>query len=345
MTAPSSLSRVSRTGIGPAKGHKVRKFPVSDGAPVEVVEEGASVAGRLFALAAMLTIKPTLTIGSLAPRLPWPWGLVDFAARVLRPAPGTVRATIGLPNCNAQLVRAAGVLPADGKRSIVLYMHGGAFLTCGANSHGRLVTALSGFADSPVLVVDYRMIPKHSIGQAIDDCYDAYKWLRLTGYDPEQIVLAGDSAGGYLSLALAERIHADGELPAAVVTMSPLFEIDNEGRARHPNLRSDAMFPPKAFDALVDLIERAAERQGEKVVEPLDHIEPGLPRTLIHVSGSEVLLNDARKAAHMLAAAGIPVEVHVWPGQMHVFQLAAPAVKEATRSLRQIGEYIREATW
>lgn len=350
MTAPSKVSIASRAGISAARTHKPRRFPVSDGAPVEVVEDGPSVAGRLFALGAMLTIKPTLTIGSLAPRLPWPWGLVDFAARVMRPAPGTVRATIGLPNCTAQLVRAAGVLPADGQRRVILYMHGGAFLTCGANSHGRLVTALSKFADSPVLVVNYRMIPKHSIGQAVDDCQDAYKWLRLKGYEPEQIVLAGDSAGGYLSLALAERLQMEGELPAAVVTMSPLFEIDNEHRAQHPNVHSDAMFPAKAFHALVDLVEESAKRhvvdgEPEEVYEPLDHIEPGLPRTLIHVSGSEVLLNDARKAAHMLAAAGVPVEVRVWPGQMHVFQLAAPAVKEATRSLRQIGDYIREATW
>jgi acetyl esterase/lipase len=277
--------------------------------------------------------------------MPWPWGLLDVAARILRPSPGTIRATIALPKCTAQLVRADGVLPADGKRSVVLYMHGGAFLTCGVNTHGRLVEALSKFADSPVLVVNYRMIPKFSIGQAVADCYDAYRWLRLTGYDPEQIVLAGDSAGGYLSLALAERVQADGELPAAVVTMSPLFEIDNEGRAQHPNMRSDAMFPAKAFSALTELIEAAAARQGEEVYEPLDHIDTGLPRTLIHVSGSEVLLNDARKAAHMLAAAGVPVEVRVWPGQMHVFQIAAPAVKEATRSLRQIGDYIREATW
>jgi acetyl esterase/lipase len=272
---------------------------------------------------------------------------------VLRPAPGTVRATIGLPNCNAQLVRAAGVLPADGKRRVVLYLHGGAFLTCGVHSHGRLTETLSKFADSPVLVVNYRMIPKHSVGQALDDCYDAYKWLRLTGYNPEQIVLAGDSAGGYLSLALAERLQQEGlagETPAAIVTLSPLFEIDNESRANHPNIRSDAMFPPKAFHALVELVEAAAARnvvdgKPEEVFEPLDHIEPGLPRTLIHVSGSEVLLNDARKAARMLAAAGVPVEVRVWPGQMHVFQIAAPAVKEATRSLRQAGDYIREATW
>ncbi|MFY9919854.1 MAG: alpha/beta hydrolase [Mycobacterium sp.] len=353
MTAPSKVPSTPRAGISAVKGHKPRKFPVSDGAPVEVVEDGPSLAGRLLALAAMLTIRPTLAIGSYAPRVPWPFGLVDMACRVLKPAPGTVRATISLTKCNAQLVRAAGVLPADGRRRVVLYMHGGAFLTCGVNSHGRLVESLSKFADSPVLVVNYRMIPKHSVGQALDDCYDAYKWLRLKGYDPEQIVLAGDSAGGYLALALAERLQQEGlagESPAAIVTLSPLFEIDNEARAEHPNIRTDAMFPPKAFHALVELVEAAAARnvvdgKPEEIFEPLDHIEPGLPRTLIHVSGSEVLLNDARKAARMLAAAGVPVEVRVWPGQMHVFQIAAPAVKEGTRSLRQVGDYIREATW
>jgi acetyl esterase/lipase len=350
MTAPSKVTKVPGAGISAASARKPRKYPVSDSAPVEVIEDGPSIAGRLFALAALLTVRPTLAIGSYAPRLPWPFGLVDFACRVLRPLPGTVRATIALPNCEAQLVRAAGVLPADGKRRVIVYMHGGAFLTCGANTHGRLVTALSHFADSPVLVVNYRMIPEHSVGMAIDDCYDAYKWLRLKGYEPDQIVLAGDSAGGYLALALAERLQLEGEEPAAMVALSPLFEIDNESRANHPNIRSDAMFPPKAFTALVELVEAAAERntvdgEPEQIYEPLDHIEPGLPRTLIHVSGSEVLLNDARKAAHMLAAAGVPVEIRVWPGQMHVFQIAGPAVKEAARSLRQIGEYIREATW
>src|SRR6185295_10688880 len=171
MTAPSKVPRASYAGVSPARSHKPRKFPVSDGVPVEVIEDGPSLAGRLVALAAFLTIRPTLAIGSYAPRLPWPWGLVDLVSRILRPAPGTIRATIALPNCTAQLVRAQGVLPADGKRSVVLYMHGGAFLTCGANAHGRLVTLLSKYADSPVLVVNYRTIPKHSVGQAVGDCY------------------------------------------------------------------------------------------------------------------------------------------------------------------------------
>ncbi|MEH3141397.1 MAG: alpha/beta hydrolase [Mycobacterium kyogaense] len=356
MTAPSKVPSTAHLGVRPGRGHKPRRFPVSDGAPVEVVEDGPSIAGRVMGLAAMATIKPFLSVGSYAPKLPWPWGLVDFAARVIRPVPGTVRATIALPHCTAQLVRAAGVLPADGKRSVILYMHGGAFLTCGVHTHGRLVTALSRYADAPVLVVNYRMIPKHSVGTALDDCFDAYRWLRETGYEPDQIVLAGDSAGGYLALSLAERLQFEGfegygaETPAAVVTMSPLFEIDNEGRAEHPNIRSDVMFPPKAFHALTELIEQAGSKrvvngEPEEVYEPLDHIEPGLPRTLIHVSGSEVLLSDARKAARLLAASGVPVEVRIWPGQMHVFQICAPAVPEANRSIKQIGEYIREATW
>lgn len=357
VTAPSEIPssyRIADVLRGPSRSYRYGR---NDGLPVEVVEESPSVEGRLAWLAARLTIRPVLSVGSYAPRIPWPYGLVDFAAKAVLPAPGTVRATIRLPHCKAQMVRAAGVLPADGNRRVVLYMHGGAFLTCGANTHGRLVTKLSKYADSPVLVVEYRMIPKHSIADALDDCYDGYRWLRRQGYQPDQIVLAGDSAGGYLSLALAERLLEDdfdsggdglgAETPAAIVAMSPLLEIDKRAKQAHPNIHSGAEFPAKAFDAFADLIQTAARRDrrhGSAVLEPLQHVKPGLPRTLIHVSGSEVLLHDARLGAQRLAAAGVPVELRVWPGQIHVFQIAAPFVPEATRSLRQIGEYIREAT-
>ncbi|EUA29852.1 lipU domain protein [Mycobacterium xenopi 4042] len=87
--------------------------------------------GRLLWLASRLTIRPVLAIGSRAPHVRWPFGVIDFTCRVLLPAPVTVRTTIDLPHATAQLVRAPGVLPADGKRRVVLYLHGGAFLTCG----------------------------------------------------------------------------------------------------------------------------------------------------------------------------------------------------------------------
>ncbi|BBY07981.1 esterase [Mycobacterium noviomagense] len=312
----------------------------------QVVEGDPSVGGRLAWLAARLTIRPTLALGSYVANVPWPWGLIDVAAGALTPAPGCIRATIRLPRCSARLVRAAGVLPADGTRRVVLYMHGGAFVTCGANTHDRLVTTLSNYADSPVLVVNYRLLPKHSIGAAIDDCYDAYRWLRGRGYRPQQIVLAGDSAGGYLSLALAQRLLGEGEKPAAIVAMSPLMQLAKSPKQAHPNMRSDALFCAKAFDAFTDWITRAAQRTipAEEIYEPLDHIRPGLPPTVIHVSGCEVLLHDARLAARRLTAVGVPVQLRVWPGQMHVFQIAASMVPEANRSLRQIGDYVRAAT-
>ncbi|MCB0931860.1 MAG: alpha/beta hydrolase [Mycobacterium sp.] len=345
MTAPSKvLPATARPSCaGP------RRYPVSDGQPVEVIEDGPSIQARLVSIGTRLTMWPALAVLSHVPHWPWPFGLVDFVARALLPSPGTVRATVSLPNASAQLVRAPGVLPADGRRRVVLYMHGGAFMTCGVNSHSRISVALSKFADSPVLVVDYRLIPKHTIGMAIDDCYDGYRWLRLRGYEPDQIVLAGDSAGGYLAMSLAQRLQAEGETPAALVAISPLLQLEQDPKLAHPNVYSDAMFPPKAFDALVALVARAAadhvvDGVPEDVYEPLDNITPGLPQTLIHVSGSEILLHDARVAARRLAGAGVPTQVRVWPGQIHDFQLAEPLIPEATRSLRQIGEYIREAT-
>lgn len=342
MTAPSEATVI------PSRLRR-HAHPASDGLPVEVTESGPSLQARVVALATRMTIRPTLAVFGNFPHLPWPWELVDFVAKALLPTPGTVRVTVDLPHCDAQLVRAAGVLPADGNRRVVLYLHGGAFLTCGANSHSRVVNAVSQFADSPVLVVNYRLIPKASIGQALDDCYDGYRWLRLRGYQPDQIVVAGDSAGGYLAMALAQRLAAEEEQPAALVTLSPLLELDKKPKQAHPNIKTDAMFPAKAFDALLSLVSRAAARnivdgEPEQLYEPLDHITPDLPRTLIHVSGSEVLLHDAQLAARTLAAAGVPTEVRIWPGQIHDFQLAGGFVPEAKRSLRQIGEYIREAT-
>ena len=349
MSAPAALSGLARPSLRAAKAGKSRREPLRAGAVVEVMQDGPSMAGRLAWLCARLMIRPTLSVGSWLPSAPWPWGVVEFGARAITPTPGTVRAGVELAHCTAQLVRAAGVLPADGTRRVVLYLHGGAFLTCGAYSHGRLVSMLSSFADSAVLVPNYRKIPKHSISEAIDDCYDGYSWLRRKGYQPDQIVLAGDSAGGYLALALAQRLLECGEQPAALVAMSPLLQLATQPKTTHPNIGSDAMFPPRAFDAFHGLITRAAAHpdangHSDALYEPLDHIQPGLPPTLIHVSGCEVLLHDAQLAAQQLATAGVPVELQVWPGQIHVFQLAAPMIPEAARSLRQIGRYIREAT-
>jgi acetyl esterase/lipase len=278
------------------------------------------------------TVYPALAIGCLALQMPWPFGILEGAAHMV-PAPwGLARTSVELPNAHAELVRARGSAPRTGR--VVLYCHGGGFLCCGINTHLRLIGRLSRFADAPILAVNYRMLPRHTIRDAVDDCRDAYCWLRSQGYRADQIVLAGDSAGGYLALTLAQELFQDGEVPAALTLMSPLLQLVS-GRPRGHG----AMLPHNVFAALTDLI----VAHGESLYEPLDNVEPGLPPTLIHVSGSEELAYDARLAVSKLAAAGVPAQLRVWPGQIHVFQIAAPLVPEANRSLRQIGSYIREA--
>lgn len=345
MTTLASWTRPHHSDV---RSRRRRHFRSDGGAPVEIVESGPSLAGRLLSLGARLALRPALSIGSQLP-IPWPYGALDFVARALPPNPGTELSTVELANCTAQLIRAKGVRPADGTGRVILFLHGGAFLAGGLHTHARLCSILSRDADAPVLVVDYRLLPKHSLGQAIDDCEDGYYWLREIGYEADQIAFAGDSAGGYLSLALAERVLADGERPAALVAMSPLLQLGAAAKQAHPNIESDSLFAAGVFDFLNGLIEKAAARrvvdgESEEVIEPLDHVARGLPKTLIHVSGSEVMLHDARLGARRLADAGVPVEVRIWPGQLHGFQIAAGLVPEADRSLRQIAEYIREAT-
>ncbi|CAM4447403.1 Carboxylesterase LipF [Mycobacterium basiliense] len=324
-------------------------FALNNRTPAKFVERGPSIAGRLMAFASLMTIRPIVSVGSYAPHVAWPWGVIEFACRALPQASGSTRVNIKLPHATAQLVHAPGVTPASGNRRVVLYMHGGAFLMGGANSHKHLVNTLSRHADAPVLIVNYRLLPKHSIAMAVDDCHDAYRWLRAHGFNPDQIVLAGDSAGGYLALTLAQRLQRQNERPAALVAISPLLQLASRPKLWHLNNGVDTMFSARAFDALREVAAGAAanhsvDGEPEELYEPLAHIEAGLPPTLIHVSGAEALLHDARLAARKLAQVGVPVELRIWPGQIHDFQVAAPMVPEAARSLRQIAEYIRRAT-
>ena len=106
MTAPSKVHPSVPSGAGSFRSAgRPRKFPVSDGAPVEIVETGVSLMARLASLGCRVTIRPALGVCSYVPHLPWPFGLLDFVSRAFVPTADTVRATIGLPNADAQLVR------------------------------------------------------------------------------------------------------------------------------------------------------------------------------------------------------------------------------------------------
>ncbi|HZE14317.1 MAG TPA: alpha/beta hydrolase, partial [Mycobacterium sp.] len=155
---------------------------------------GGSICSRLVNLGLRATVRPVIGVWAQYPALPWPYFAVDYAGWLVRPPSGTRINRVRLPRTKGLWIDRSN---HDGA-GVILYLHGGGFMTCSSRIHGRLIAQVSGATAAPALAVDYRMMPKHSTRDAIDDCVDGYRWLLGRGYSGRQIVLAGDSAGGYL---------------------------------------------------------------------------------------------------------------------------------------------------
>ncbi|MHD0282502.1 alpha/beta hydrolase [Rhodococcus aetherivorans] len=304
---------------------------------------GASVQAQLLARSLQLTLRPVLSLWARASGLPWPTNLIESVGNLLPPIEGTRCRPATLPHCGALWVQARDV----GADRVVLYLHGGAFLCCGLRTHRRLVSRISAEAQAPVLMVDYRMLPTHTIDDAIDDSIDGYRLLLATGYRPEQIVIAGDSAGGYLSFMVPLRLRDEGlPAPAAVVALSPLTELDPARKLAHPNADRCALLPATAAAELSRLARRLEAHRATSPYTrarlcPIEHDLRGMPPTLIQVGSDELLLPDAETMAHRLTEAGSYCELQIWDRQVHVFQAAADLLPESRRAIAEIGHFIR----
>lgn len=297
------------------------------------------------------TVRPVCDLWARLPFDLFPPNLVDHVARVLPLHTGTAWRPVDLPRCGSEWLRAVGVgelnriddTPVTDRA--ILYLHGGAFLTCGLNTHRRLVSRLSFATKQPVLSVGYRQMPETSIRGAVDDCLDGLRWLLAQGYPIENITIAGDSAGGYLAFATA-RAALDAGLgrAAGVVAISPLLELDPTAKAAHRNADRCPTFSLEAISHLTAVIDALEERRGlpRRGPCPVDMPLTGLPPALIHVGSEEILRADAERMTARLVAAGVPCDLTVWDRQVHVFQAAASWLPEARAAIDQIGAFIRD---
>lgn len=299
-------------------------------------------------MATRLTIKNTVRAWAFQPDLGWPFEYVDALAGLMPRFGMSARVEpVRLERCRAEWVRASGV----SSQRAVLYLHGGAFITCGLNTHRSLVTRLSKAADAGILNVGYRKMPSYTISDAIDDAVSGFRWLQEHGYDGEQIVIAGDSAGGYLAFmtALCASMN-DLVNPAGVVAVSPFTNADPTLKLKHRNARRCAMFTRRALSRfaryLSDAQREEAARHGAQyeVVSPVDADLSGMPPVAIHASSDELLLPDAELMAERLAASGIRCDLHLWDGQIHDFPIAADVLPEGRRAIWHIGDFIKEVT-
>ena len=306
--------------------------------------KGTSTQSRILGFGLRHTVRPVLLAWAALPHQIMPANLLEHAARLLPVHEGTMWRSVDLKDCKAEWLQAKGVGDIHaGNDKAIIYFHGGGFLTCGINTHRRLVSRISYASKQPVLNVDYRQMPQQPIINTITDCVDGFRWLMAQGYKPENITIAGDSAGGYLAFAAARAIIDQGwGRPAGVVALSPILDLDSTGKANHRNARMCQTFPLSAVERLTDVAHRVEAQHGVSGlrVDPVNMSLADLPPSLISIGSREILMADAELMANRLVSAGIPCELQVWDRQVHVFQAAATWVPEARASIEEIGKFI-----
>ncbi len=231
---------------------------------------------------------------------------------------------------------------SDPSRAILL-LHGGGFTAGSPRTHRRLAAFLGRATKTPVLVPDYRLAPEHPFPAALKDALIVFRWLtRTAGYRAEDVVVAGDSAGGGLALAMMLALRsANAPQPRAAVLLSPWTDLTISGTSHITRAKRD----PKVTGAALRQAARyyAGERNlREPLISPHFADFEQLPAMLIHVGDEEVLLDDSRGLAERARASGVAVSLRQWSGMWHVFHETGPDLPEAAEALSEIGSYVQQ---
>jgi len=226
----------------------------------------------------------------------------------------------------------------------ILYLHGGGYYFCSPATHRGIVFPLARRSGARTFSLDYRLTPEHPFPAALDDAVAAYRRLLADGVSPERLVIAGDSAGGGLTLATLLALRDAGDpLPAGAVMFSPWTDLAATGASLVTNEGRDPMFHGRAFGPAGKFYAADADVRNP-YVSPLYGRLDGLPPLFLQVGDTEVLLDDSTRVAEKARAAGVRVELKIWPKVSHVFQMFAPFVPEANRALEEAAGFVRRVT-
>jgi epsilon-lactone hydrolase len=263
-----------------------------------------------------------------SPKVPPGWRLIE------RYGPGDtpMRGEWLLPNTSNM---------ADDGATTILYLHGGGYYFCSPQTHRSLVFALARRSRARIFSLDYRLAPEYPFPAALDDALAAYRWLVADGISPRTIVIAGDSAGGGLALATLLALRDAGDpLPAGGLLFSPWTDLAATGASITSNDGRDPMFLGAAIGRAAKPYLGDADPRNPRA-SPVYGRFDGLPPLFIQVGDTEVLLDDSTRVADRARAAGVTVDLEIWPKMPHVFQMFAPFMPEANRALDHAASFIR----
>lgn len=233
--------------------------------------------------------------------------------------------------------------PGSNSHGMFLYFHGGAFQMGSPDTHAALVARISAASGLRGLSVDYRLAPEHRFPAPLEDARTVYAWLLDQGYEPQDIVLCGDSAGGGLCLSLMLSLREEGQpLPTGAALMSPWTDMTISGESYDTRKNVDPLHQRGMLEAVARTYLGKTGDPKNPLASPLLADPADLPPLLIQVGDDEVVLDDSVVFAEACRSAGVDVTLEVEKNMIHVFQLYANELPEARAAIDRIGRFLRD---
>jgi monoterpene epsilon-lactone hydrolase len=231
--------------------------------------------------------------------------------------------------------------PAAREGAALLYLHGGGYVIGSPRSHRHLAAALAKATGAATLLPDYRLAPEHPFPAAVEDAVAAYRWLLDRGAAAPRVVIAGDSAGGGLTVATLVALRDRGlPPPADGVCISPWVDLTCGGASYGEKAASDPIVTREGVTEMARAYLGATDPRAP-LASPLFADLAGLPPLLVQVGSEEVLLDDAVGLAEQARAAGVAATLEIWPDMIHVWHWFFPMLDEGQRAIEGAGAFAR----
>lgn len=300
-----------------------------------MIENEASVKGRVIAellshLTNDLQIGKKIKSGELRKRLKEPAWHVPECFNMTN---------IDMENFSMKLL---SLKENPGQDYVILQLHGGGYMGAVRNAYyvfAGLYNEVSKGCN--VLTPDYRVAPEHPYPAALEDALASYQWLLDKGYYGEQIIVAGDSAGGGLAMALCMYLKDHHmSMPGGVIAMSPWTDLTASGESYTTNYEKDPLFG-NTKQSLIYVNDYAGDHDKmDCYISPLFGDFRGFPPMLIQVGSLEMLLSDSVSVAAKARQQGIRVRLSIYEGMFHVFQMAYLNIPESKKAWAEVGKFI-----
>ena len=224
------------------------------------------------------------------------------------------------------------------KKYVILYCHGGGYST-GSSVYARtLTTKLAASTSMDVLCFDYRLAPENPYPAALEDAVKVWDYLMLFGYGARDIILAGDSAGGNLALALTLKLKEEKRLlPRGLVLLSPWTDLTSSGKSHESRKEADPVLDEEYLNRMIHNY-APKEELAEPLISPLFGDFSGFPPTYIQVGDNEILLNDSVSLHKKMIKENVSVKMDVYKGMWHVFQMSP--LQTSYEAMEKCAEFI-----